>query len=124
MAAAGPARVVMVSATAMSWIFVLFALLSSGSGWASTTAITGVSGAAFGDPGEVALRGFAFIPKKDILVDQLGLWDQNNDGLFGSHEVGIYDYDGSGVLGSLRASTIVQSLLLADRVGEALPAGS
>ncbi|MGQ5700964.1 PEPxxWA-CTERM sorting domain-containing protein [Sandaracinobacteroides sp. A072] len=44
-------------------------------------------------------RGFSFELTQSVLVDSLGWYDHNRDGLANSHQIGIWDSNGSLVLG-------------------------
>jgi hypothetical protein len=81
-------------------------LLPGVSHGAETPAVTFLpdQGIMYGDPLANSNHGWKFSPIADIRVTELGLYDYNSDGLLGSHPIGVWDQSGH-----LLASTVMDA---------------
>jgi hypothetical protein len=84
------------------------------------------SGAQFSN--ENSTKGWAFTTSSPVLVTQLGLWDQGNNGLNASHVVSIWTSTGTlmaqTTIPSGTGATLIDGVLFVSITSVLLPAGS
>jgi hypothetical protein len=71
---------------------------------AQTTAVTNITGASTALNADFSL-GWEFTPTSNLLVNQLGVFDENSNGLSSSHQVGIFRVSDQALVASTVVST-------------------
>ncbi len=84
--------------------------------------LTSFSGESLGNASVVGTQGFQFtVGSESVLLTQLGHWDHNLDGLNVSHEVGIWEDNGTLVASATVSAGTVASLVDAWRMVSITP---